>query len=180
MKAICVDDSGTNGYPGLIQGRTYNVTLHPTSTWAVFVEGVPHPYGSHGWDKTRFKIQEEPLKPVLDLTKPVQTKDGQAVTILSQEAQGPFSIVGLLGGYVYQWDKEGRRCGSTSKADLVNVPPKPRVMTAEMLLYQTAAGKIIVTVLLPGGDLMGAGAQARILGRKTITITEGEGMGDKA
>ena len=69
---------------------------------------------------------------VLDLTKPVQTRDGEPVRILATDAKGSYPVVGL----VYEseagedeaefWTAAGHyyAAGMESGFDLVNVPEK--------------------------------------------------------
>ena len=170
MKAICINNSG---YANLLsQGQQYDVTF--VSDVAVIVAGVPHPTWSLGWRATRFQIVTS--VPKLDLTKPVQTRDGRPVRILCSDAPGDWCIVGLIGEKVLSWQANGQYSTlRESQADLVNVPPKPAEQTAEVILYRTAKGRVILTIA--NGTTFGSSAKDRVLGRKTVTITEGEGMG---
>lgn len=67
----------------------------------------------------------------LDLTKPVQTRDGRPVRILCTDRKGEFPIVGLIAS---NYDDDIVRCWPVSgiydldrlrHLDLINVPPKP-------------------------------------------------------
>ena len=68
----------------------------------------------------------------LDLTKPVQTRDGHPVRILCTDRKGSSNVVvGLVdrGDNVevtMSWTEDGLYAvGGNSRNDLINVPPKP-------------------------------------------------------
>lgn len=62
----------------------------------------------------------------LDLSKPVQTRDGRKVRILCTDAAEPWPVVGVLprqmrpGDFIGRWDTEGRSQDGTT--DIVNAP----------------------------------------------------------
>lgn len=67
----------------------------------------------------------------LDLTKPVQTRDGHPVRILCTDRKGKYPVVGLV---ISNYDDDFIRCWPVSGSydldrlqhlDLINVPPKP-------------------------------------------------------
>ena len=65
-----------------------------------------------------------------DFTKPVQTRSGLPVTIITTEGRGRCSIIGYLGEQdcLTHWLSDGRYThASKTKHDLINVPKK-RVM----------------------------------------------------
>jgi hypothetical protein len=79
----------------------------------------------------------------LDLSKPVQTRDGRKVRILCTDAKSGLPIVGLvsccsdLGSpieEIYAWMASGAvsLLGASTGADLINVPEKPRYRVALM------------------------------------------------
>lgn len=66
----------------------------------------------------------------LDLTKPVQTRDGRPVRILCMDRKGEYPVVGLV---ISNYDDDFIRCWPVSgiydldrlqHLDLINVPPK--------------------------------------------------------
>jgi len=66
-------------------------------------------------------------KPKLDLSKPVQTKNGKRVRILCTNRKGGCPVVGLItnndGNEEFSsWDISGKWADIPSKIDLVNVP----------------------------------------------------------
>jgi len=93
----------------------------------------------------------------LDLTKPVQTRDGRPVRILCDNMKGLYPIVGLVtyvttvdGDGVHErlhtWHSSGwhhRNCtGIETPLDLVNVPPKPMKYYANV--YKLPMGLLFV------------------------------------
>lgn len=69
----------------------------------------------------------------LDLTKPVQTRDGRSVRILCDNMKTDQPVVGVVTNndgreFVAQWDVSGKfyqRSPHEGPIDLINVPPKP-------------------------------------------------------
>lgn len=70
---------------------------------------------------------------LLDLTKPVQTRDGRQVRILCTDMIGTFPMVGLIKGHcgdedVAMWTSDGKyRLFDDCEHDLMNVPEKHSV-----------------------------------------------------
>lgn len=62
---------------------------------------------------------------MVDFTKPVQTRDGQAVRILCTDGPGHQPVIGLLGGALRRWCANGEYYieGTGNRPDdLVNAP----------------------------------------------------------
>jgi hypothetical protein len=112
--------------------------------------------------------------PKLDLTKPVQTRDGQPVRILCTDRPGSRCVVWMFEkcGTVNYAGLDGKAYGNDA-LDLVNVPPKPRKHTATVFLYLTNKGKL--ALITDHGPTM---RPERILGKVEVTVNEGEGMGN--
>lgn len=85
---------------------------------------------------------------MLDLTKPVQTRNGRPVRILATDAKGGQSVAGLVtdrGGYetAYLWSAHGHHFGNdadngprvTDDFDLVNVPEPKKTGTMWLNVY---------------------------------------------
>lgn len=69
---------------------------------------------------------------VVDLTKPVQTRDGHTVQLLTTEGRGKFPVIGYIGDSVriIAWDKGGRMSTASVEEhplDLVQTPPPVKV-----------------------------------------------------
>lgn len=63
----------------------------------------------------------------LDYTKPVQTRDGRPVTILTFSGRGDWPIIGYISDseYLTAWAENGKLCldpAAQDNEDLVNVP----------------------------------------------------------
>jgi hypothetical protein len=74
------------------------------------------------------------IKAELDFTKPLETKEGKAVTILVTNGRGNYPVKGYIGesADLISWTKDGSYyIGSPSPRDLQNVQPKP----AEGFIY---------------------------------------------
>lgn len=69
----------------------------------------------------------------LDLTKPVQTREGDPVRIICTDRKGEYPIIGLItsdngNGHedVRAWPIDGQfHSKNMQRLDLINVPPKP-------------------------------------------------------
>ena len=82
------------------------------------------------------------MNSLLDLTKPVQTRDGRPVTLLTTCGRGDYPIVGYIGDdmNISVWMDDGRVCtymyGLNSPRDLVN--PAPSIEEREMAAFKEA------------------------------------------
>lgn len=88
----------------------------------------------------------------LDLTKPVQTRDGRSVRILCMDKKGWAPVIGLImrpDGYeeVQAWDKDGLAGDCAKNVDLVNAPP-PKTVRYINVYREKRGGE-----LYPGGLL---------------------------
>jgi hypothetical protein len=65
---------------------------------------------------------------MIDFKKPIQTRDGRAVTILSTEGRGLYTAIGYIGdcSSLETWTPMGRvsLTGGQQDTDLINVPGK--------------------------------------------------------
>lgn len=70
------------------------------------------------------KINEEPME--LDVTKPMQTRDGRKVKMLTTIAKGRYPLVGLVedGNHeqAIQWTADGNPALNGARWELMNVP----------------------------------------------------------
>ena len=74
----------------------------------------------------------------LDLTKPMQTRDGQPVEIITTKGRYPkFPIVGYIGSFEYLelWALDGSNRVAQGRAELVNVPEPQRVVDFWVNVY---------------------------------------------
>lgn len=72
-----------------------------------------------------------PAAPALDLTKPLQTRDGRPVVLITSEGRGKYPVMGYVGDDTgpTSWTSEGNYQAHTAPRDedLVNVEDKPDV-----------------------------------------------------
>jgi hypothetical protein len=81
---------------------------------------------------------------MLDLSKPIQTRDGRRVRILCTDAEcthmgNPQPIVGVVGTHApTSWSADGVYAdGSYSNNDLINVPAQKKKVQVEVRLYRS-------------------------------------------
>ena len=77
------------------------------------------------FDAPADQLQAIPSVPPLDLTKPVQTRDGRKVRVLCTDGPGEWPVLGIVEGRigVDKWDTAGRfSFSSENPYDLVNPP----------------------------------------------------------
>ncbi len=113
----------------------------------------------------------------LDLTKPVQTRDGRPVRILCTNRQhhAMGAVVGLITDgkgeeTVASWDHDGTssfRDGTSSA--LINVPATRRV---RVMLYKTPAGELWARDMPMQSDTR----TWELVAVKEVEFTEGEGL----
>lgn len=129
----------------------------------------------------------DPEKPVLDLTKPVQTRDGRPVRILCTDCPGDsHPIVGIIGTAVCRWSMDGEAVLSNiewaapEQWRLVNVPEKPKSVVRYVAIQSDGncvmLAKNVNTLDKAKSRIGTLGNHHKITGVKEITITEGEGM----
>ena len=77
-----------------------------------------------------------------DFTKPVQTRNGLPVTIITTEGRGLFPIIGYMGdsNYIESWLSNGKgHKHKDSCYDLINVPEK-RVGYINIFQHENSSG----------------------------------------
>ena len=81
----------------------------------------------------------------LDLTKPLQTRDGRNVTLITTNGRDPWPLVGYTGddyGVPKVWDKNGNYIKEIDRSfDLMNAPEKKR--SGEVWVYGRHYGPAI-------------------------------------
>ena len=126
--------------------------------------------------------------PALDLTKPVQTRDGRKVRVLCTDGPGELPVVGFIEGNVTttQWPVGGEYYGGALRDfDLINTPAIPRTFERWFNVY-TNEDTPTVILSLPrmnrkDADAMsilaaehGTDSNFRRIARKRVVFTEGE------
>lgn len=140
-----------------------------------------------GWHDARFlclAVVPTAQALELDLTKPVQTRNGLPVRILciDRVSAMDWSVVGLIKKvseeWLTSWTKAGRHHSSTEH-DLVNIPPPKAKCSATLLLRRSTVedNRYQVSVTpLPIEEIENKKGW-EIIAKRAITIEEGEGMG---
>lgn len=93
-----------------------------------------------GWSFRYPPDSFELVEPPIDWTKPVQTRDGTPVNILSREGRGTFPVIGYIGDAtdVDTWTAEGKyRTNKSGPEDLMNVPETPKQTEVWCNVYQS-------------------------------------------
>lgn len=132
-------------------------------------------------------VLEPTVAASLDLTKPIQTRDGRPVRILCTDAQTPKfggrvrPVIGLArnptGEDSLLWWREDGTHDACTNYDLVNVPPPKVEETRQVWLLRCRAnGSVTVHVAGKYDTNEPNTTRNEILARQTITLTEGEGL----
>ena len=117
----------------------------------------------------------------LDLTKPLQTRDGREVRIYATDGSGDWSIHGAIredgrGWFTATWMNDGKYATDTHKAgkDLINLPQKGRVKAWLNVYY---AHNTTYHASRADADAEAALIPARIACIEVgVEYTEGEGL----
>jgi len=111
--------------------------------------------------------------PSLDLTKPVQTRDGRKVRVLCTDGPGESPVIGIVDDGcddVCRWPLNGRATMNVDMSiDLINTPMTPRTFERWFNVYDTGIGSEHHTRKKADGNAL----SARIA-RKRVVFTEGE------
>lgn len=93
-----------------------------------------------------WKDGDKQMEHKLDLSKPVQTRDGRSVELLTTNGQGIVPIVGYISNYehISVWYANGLYWNGNNESinDLVNIPERK---TAWVNLYLTPDGDVWAT-----------------------------------
>ena len=68
---------------------------------------------------------------IIDLAKPVMTRDGRKVELITTSGREPYPLIGYIdnGTCAIMWKRDGRRVSShETYVDLINVPEPKRVV----------------------------------------------------
>lgn len=80
----------------------------------------------------------------LDLSKPLQTRDGRPVTLIATTGRAPYTLIGYIGGdsFPEAWEHDGTSAAtgfSNSPSSLINTPEKPPKMVRYLNRYLDGA-----------------------------------------
>ncbi|MBF7012514.1 hypothetical protein QUC32_22975 [Novosphingobium resinovorum] len=106
--------------------------------------------------------------PVLDFTKPLSTRDGRPVSLLTTEGRGSYSVLGYVGDNdsLYAWTAAGKYLSHTAApldSDLVNVEPIEEPDVVHASIYRCGT--------VNKWDAESAGRFPSEEGRSTVKIT---------
>ena len=142
------------------------------------VKFFPYEYATIAMDDGRRfdapvdQLQAIPSEPSLDLTKPVQTRDGRKVRLLCTDGPGEYPVIGIIEGRddVCRWPLNGRVApyGDLS-VDLINTPAAPRTFERWFNVYRSGDDDGYNTRQEADGHVL----TGRIA-RKRVVFTEGE------
>jgi len=109
----------------------------------------------------------------LDLTKPVQTRDGRKVRLLCTDGPGEWPVIGIVEGDndTTSWRVDGSsfRDRARTSIDLINTPAAPRTFERWFNVYRSGVGDGYNTRLEADGHVL----TGRIA-CKRVVFTEGE------
>ena len=109
----------------------------------------------------------------LDLTKPVQTRDGRKVEIVTTKGREPYPVLGFIGELSFPtgWSADGAfELGTPSHHDLINTPEPKRVVDFWAHVYADGSGKLLASKA--GPDIWG---KVERITRVHVRWTEGRG-----
>lgn len=85
---------------------------------------------------------------VLDWDKPLQTRDGDTVTIITREGRGKYSVMGYIGDEddTTHWLPDGRFFDEEDPdgRDIINVPEKPVQREVWYNVFKNTEGKLSI------------------------------------
>ncbi len=126
---------------------------------------------------------------ILDLDKPLQTRDGSPVTLITTKGREPWPLVGYIGdaSIPSSWRSSGRAFpDKTHQRDLTNVPEPKRTGTVWTVIYEVESCLQSPYQLLACSSITEEGIDAvcsalkdrgvKILARLQKDWTEGEGL----
>ena len=158
-------------------GKNDDVDVYYTESGAFFVR-----------NSDRRDLIKEHVMPSLDLTKPVQTRDGRKVRVLCTDGPGDLPVVGFIEGNVTttQWPVGGEYYGGELRDfDLINTPAIPRTFERWFNVYVSEDTPTVIHTLprmnRKDSDAMsilaaehGTDSNFRRIARKRVVFTEGE------
>ena len=123
-------------------------------------------------------VHPDPAPPPLDLTKPVQTRDGRKVRVLCTDGPGSRPVIGIVDGNKgpSTWCLNGATSEGwfnpdlESESALINTPAAPRTFERWFNVYDTGE----ITSHVDRHDADGEIPWQTRTGRKRVVFTEGE------
>lgn len=141
------------------------------------------------FEQHRRDLIKEHVMPTLDLTKPVQTRDGRKVRLLCTDGPKGRPVVGLVGDedFPISWLSDGAYYVGALESiyDLINTPATPRTFERWFNVYASEDTPTVILTLprmnRKDADAMsilaaehGTDSNFRRIARKRVVFTEGE------
>ena len=116
---------------------------------------------------------------MLDLTKPLSTRDGRPVTLITTQGREPWPLVGYVMDEVSVtiWMNNGRFDVIKSGRDLINIPEPKRSGEVWVSVYDSPDGGVAFAYYhkKEDSDKDAAASNPRPIARFSYKWTEGEG-----
>lgn len=101
-----------------------------------------------GWDYRHPPDSFELVRAAINWDKPLQTREGDAVTIITREGRGKYSVIGYVGddtGVTF-WLPDGRfsETEDPNDIDIINVPEKPVQKEVWLNVFKNSDGELRV------------------------------------
>lgn len=101
-----------------------------------------------GWDYSYPPDSFKLVCVAVDWNKPLQTREGDPVTIITREGRGKYSVMGYIGNdeYITYWRPDGRFFDEqdTVGCDIINVPEKPMSQEVWLNVFKNSDGELRV------------------------------------
>ena len=131
-----------------------------------------------GWSFRYPPDSFELVEPPIDWTKPVQTRDGTPVNILSREGRGTFPVIGYIGDAtdVDTWTAEGKyRTNKSGPEDLMNVPEAPKQREVWLNVFKNSRGELTTGISYGSRENANfSGVADKRVGCIKVVLTEGQ------
>lgn len=99
-----------------------------------------------GWEFSYPPESFELVRAAINWNKPLQTRDGDPVTIITREGRGKYSVMGYIGNdeYITYWRPDGRFFDEqvTDGCDIINVPEKQAQREVWYNVFKNTEGQL--------------------------------------
>lgn len=170
---VRIISGGAGGNYGLSTGST--TVVSDLGPYYVYVNGEKNDSGL-GLVPHKLEVVR-PAAPAVDFTKPLQTRDGRSVTLVTTEGRGEYPVIGYIDGndHVQVFTASGKyySYGSESDSDLQNVPKKPVEVVKYFNLYDNGDIGVGQDSRAEADSVAARNGKQRI-GVKKLVLTEGQ------
>jgi len=164
------------------------IAVHPEAGYyaKLVVDGEGFDYSSYT-NKRAIVCATKSVEKVVDavdFTRPVETRDGKPVTIVTTTGRGDYSVLAYIGNKTSPdiFTSEGKyyAAGAKSNFDLRNVEPKPVTDVVYANVYKNEDGTLRAGTSFPTPEKAEAGRCQTHVGMVKITLVEGEYVSEEA